>query len=81
LADRGLTRVFCEGGGTLAAALIRARLVQDLAIYGAGVLIGGDGRAAFGPMGLDRLAEAPRFELRELRTIGGDSFALWSGRD
>lgn len=78
LADRGLTRVFCEGGGTLAAALTGAGLVQDLAIYGAGVLIGGDGRAAFGPMGLDRLAAAPRFELRELRAIGGDSFALWS---
>lgn len=78
LAERGLTRVFCEGGGTLAATLMREHLVQDLAAYGAGVLIGADGRAAFGPLGLDLLADAPRLTLQDLRRIGGDTFALWS---
>lgn len=78
LAGRGLTRVFCEGGGVLAASLLQARLVQDLAIYGGGVLIGADGRAGLGPLGLDRLADAPRLALRDLRRIGGDTFALWS---
>ena len=78
LAGRGLTRVFCEGGGLLAASLMRAGLVQDLAVYGGGVLIGADGRAGLGPLGVTRLADAPRLSLREQRRIGGDSFALWS---
>lgn len=78
LAARGLTRILCEGGGQLAAALIGHRLVSDLALYTAGVLIGGDGRAALGAFGLDRLAEAPRLTLREARRIGADTFALWS---
>ncbi len=78
LAGRGLTRVFCEGGGRLAAALVREGLTQDLAVYGGGVLIGAEGRAAFGPLTLDRLADAPRLSLRETRVLGADTFALWS---
>lgn len=78
LAARGLTRVLCEGGGTLAAALVSAGLVSDLALYTGGVLIGGDGRAALGALGLDRLAGAPRLTLRERRAIGDDGFSLWS---
>lgn len=79
LAARGLTRIFCEGGGTLAATLVRARLVCDLAVYGAGALIGSEGRAAFGPLRLAHLAEAPRLTLREQSVLGGaDSFTLWS---
>ncbi len=78
LAGRGLTRILCEGGGKLAAALVRDRLAQDLALYTAGALIGGDGRAALGALGLDRLAEAPRLTLQEARLIGGDSLTLWA---
>lgn len=78
LAARGLTRVLCEGGGTLAAALVAAGLVADLALYTGGALIGGDGRAALGALGLDRLAEAPRLTLRETQRLGGDAFSLWS---
>ncbi|MFT4151912.1 MAG: bifunctional diaminohydroxyphosphoribosylaminopyrimidine deaminase/5-amino-6-(5-phosphoribosylamino)uracil reductase RibD [Paracoccaceae bacterium] len=78
LAARGLTRVFCEGGGTLAAALVRDRLASDLAVYQAGALIGAEGRASFGPLGLDLLAGAPRLALREQALLGPDTFTLWS---
>lgn len=78
LAARGLTRILCEGGGQLAAALVRDTLVQDAALYTAGALIGGDGRAALGALGLSRLAEAPRLTLLEASRLGPDTFTLWS---
>lgn len=78
LAARGLTRVLCEGGGQLAASLVAEGLVDDLATYQAGALIGADGRAGLGALGLAALADAPRLTLRESRTVGADLFSLWS---
>lgn len=78
LAARGLTRIFCEGGGTLAAALIRAHLVDDLALFTAGALIGGDGQASLAALNLTALKDAPRLTLRETKTIGPDAYSLWS---
>ncbi|WP_090845901.1 bifunctional diaminohydroxyphosphoribosylaminopyrimidine deaminase/5-amino-6-(5-phosphoribosylamino)uracil reductase RibD [Paracoccus alkenifer] len=77
LGRRGLTRVFCEGGGQLAAALLASGLVDELVGYTAGVVLGGDGRAAVAPLGLGALAEAPRFRLAETRALGGDVFHRW----
>src|SRR5690606_14503224 len=45
LGSAGLTRVFCEGGGELAASLLRAGLVDRLASFTAGLALGADGRA------------------------------------
>ena len=78
LAERGLTRILCAGGGTLAAALIRAGLVDDLALFSAGALIGADGQPSLGALGLAALADAPRLTLGDIRRIGADSFSLWS---
>ena len=78
LAQQGLTRILCEGGGTLAAALVAENLADDLAIYSAGALIGADGRAAMASLGLDHLRNAPRLTLRESRQIGPDQYSLWS---
>ena len=78
LASKGLTRVLCEGGGTLAASLLSAQLVDDLALFSAGVLIGGDGQAALAPLGITELHDAPRLTLRETRQIGLDCFSLWA---
>ncbi|MFE3837463.1 bifunctional diaminohydroxyphosphoribosylaminopyrimidine deaminase/5-amino-6-(5-phosphoribosylamino)uracil reductase RibD [Pseudogemmobacter sonorensis] len=78
LAAEGLTRIFCEGGGSLAAELIRQGLVDDLALYGAGRLIGADGIPALGALGLETLAAAPHLSLRETRSLGPDIFSLWS---
>lgn len=77
LGARGLTRVLCEGGGILAAGLLRAGLVDQLVGYTAGVVLGGDGRAATGPLALARLADAPRFCLVETRPIGPDLMHRW----
>lgn len=78
LGAAGLTRVFCEGGGQLAASLLRAGLVDEIALFGAGLALGADGRAAVGPLGLGALAGARRYRLTECRPIGPDTLSLWS---
>lgn len=77
LAQRGITRVFCEGGGGVAASLLHAGLVDQIVGYTAGITLGGDGLAAVGPMPLLHLADAPRFALVESRPVGADLFHRW----
>lgn len=77
LAAQGLTRVFCEGGGALAASLLRADLVDELVGFTGGVVIGGDGLAGVGALGTARLAQAPRFSLATARPIGPDVLHVW----
>ena len=77
LGAAGLTRVFFEGGGTLAAALIGAGLVDRLALFTGGVAIGAEGRPGLGAMGLSALAEARRYRLAEARPVGADTLQIW----
>ncbi|OYX27375.1 MAG: riboflavin biosynthesis protein RibD [Rhodobacterales bacterium 32-66-7] len=78
LAAKGLTRILCEGGSTVGAALVKAGLVDDLALFTAGALIGAEGQPALGPLGLTALATAPRLTLRDTAILGQDSYSLWS---
>lgn len=77
LSQAGITRVFCEGGGGLAAGLLRAGLVDQLVGYTAGLILGGDGRAAIGSLDLRCLADGARFRLVETRRVGEDLFHRW----
>ncbi|WP_281244600.1 bifunctional diaminohydroxyphosphoribosylaminopyrimidine deaminase/5-amino-6-(5-phosphoribosylamino)uracil reductase RibD [Roseivivax halotolerans] len=77
LGERGLTRVFCEGGGALAATLLGAGLVDELVGFTAGVVLGAEGRPGLGALGVGRLADAPRFELIESRAVGADVLHVW----
>ncbi|MGC9420665.1 MAG: bifunctional diaminohydroxyphosphoribosylaminopyrimidine deaminase/5-amino-6-(5-phosphoribosylamino)uracil reductase RibD [Rhodovulum sp.] len=77
LGAAGLTRVFCEGGGSLAASLLSAGLVDELVGFTAGLALGAEGWPALGALGLDRLPEAPRFRLIETRPVGGDVLHVW----
>lgn len=77
LAWNGLTRILSEGGSTLAAALLKAGLVDDLALFSGAALIGAEGLPALGPLGLAALADAPRPTLRETQVLGPDLFSLW----
>jgi diaminohydroxyphosphoribosylaminopyrimidine deaminase/5-amino-6-(5-phosphoribosylamino)uracil reductase len=73
----GLTRVLVEGGGQVAAAILKAGLIDRITHYRAGLVMGADSRSAVGPMGLDRLGFAPRFSLVSARTIDGDAVESW----
>jgi len=72
LASRGVVCVLVEGGGELAAALLRARLVDRLLVVSAPTLLGGDGRAMLGALGLRRLAGAPRIVDETVTRLGPD---------
>jgi diaminohydroxyphosphoribosylaminopyrimidine deaminase/5-amino-6-(5-phosphoribosylamino)uracil reductase len=78
LGAAGLTRVFCEGGGALAASLLGAGLVDELIGFTAGFAIGAEGLPGLGALGLSRLDEAARFDLIETRAIGGDVMHRWA---
>ena len=78
LAFEGLTSVYCEGGGNLAASLLSNNLVDELIIFTAGVIIGEDGLPTVGPLGLDKLQEARRLDLLESVTLGDDIMTRWS---
>jgi len=78
LGGRGITRVFCEGGGALAAALLAGGLVDELVGFTAGLAIGAEGLPAIGAMGLERLGQANRFQLKEVRQIGADILHRWA---
>lgn len=78
LAAKGLTRILSEGGGIVAASLLKAGLVDDLALFSAGLLIGSEGRPALGPLGLTALADGPRLSLKDACALGPDTFSLWS---
>lgn len=72
LAVEGLTTVLVEGGGQLAAALLRAGLVDEVHWLIAPSLIGGDGRPALGPLALEALSDVIALESVVVGRRGGD---------
>src|SRR5262249_13871222 len=72
IGDAGLTRLLVEGGGRLAAALLRAGLVDRLIWLHAPLAIGGDGLPAVAALSLDKLAAAPAFERLSTEAVGAD---------
>ena len=81
LGDEGVTRVFCEGGGALAASLLQAGLVDALVVFSAGKLLGAEGTPGVGALGVDQLALAPGFDLVDCRPVGQDIMHRWERRD
>ena len=72
LAGRGVTRLLVEGGGRLAAGLLRADLVDRVAWFHAPGVVGGDGLAAVQAFGVATLAEMPRFVRDRVTPLGDD---------
>ena len=72
LGKAGLTRVMVEGGAGVAAALLRAGLVDCVAWFHAPAIMGGDGLAAVQPFGVAGLDGMPRFVRTAERTMGDD---------
>ena len=80
LAERGITRLLVEGGSALAASLIRAKLIDRLALFQAPLLLGGDGLPGVGNLILDRLADAPTFEREATEVLASDLGATYITR-
>lgn len=78
LGGRGITRLLVEGGGHLAASLLRGGLVDRLAWFQAPLIIGGDGVPAVSGFGIDRLEDAPRFLQAAMAQLGRDRVDIFS---
>ncbi len=72
LAEHGLTRLFVEGGGQVAASFLRAGAVDRIEWFRAPVLLGAEGRPCVGALALVRLDGAPRFRRVAIETLGED---------
>ena len=71
LFGRGVRRVLLEGGPTLAAAFLRAGLVDEALLHLAPKLLGA-GPALVGDLGIHSIAGALPLTIREVRLLGGD---------
>ena len=77
LGAEGLNDVLVEGGGQVAASLMRAGLADRLYWFRAGLVLGGDARPAVGALGLDRVADAGGWRLRSREPCGADLLETW----
>lgn len=68
-ADHERHHVFLEGGPTLAAAFVKAGLVDEVVTYVAPLLLGA-GKSAVGRLGIRTIDKALRFELVDTAVIG-----------
>ncbi|MEA2736827.1 MAG: diaminohydroxyphosphoribosylaminopyrimidine deaminase, partial [Acetobacteraceae bacterium] len=72
LNNAGLTRILVEGGGQLAAAMLRADLVDRIAWFHAPSVMGGDGWPAVQAFGATTLDQMPRFRRDCITAVGDD---------
>lgn len=69
LFERGRRHVFLEGGPTLAAAFLRADLVDEVVCYVAPTLLGA-GQAAVGDLGIATIGDALALRLTDVTVVG-----------
>lgn len=71
LRERGIQRVFVEGGPALASSFLREGLFDEVLAYVAPVLLGG-GRLAVGDVGVGTISEARRLAVASVERLGDD---------
>jgi diaminohydroxyphosphoribosylaminopyrimidine deaminase/5-amino-6-(5-phosphoribosylamino)uracil reductase len=71
LRHRGVQRVFVEGGPAVAASFLRERLADELLVYVAPVLLGGD-RLAVQDIGVTTIGQARRLAVASVIPLGDD---------
>ena len=71
LEERGIQRVFVEGGPSVAASFLRAGLADELLVYLAPMLLGGD-MLALRDIGVSTIADARRLAVTSVESIGDD---------
>jgi len=74
LGQRGITRILVEGGATLASALVEERAVDEISLFVAPKILGGQALDLFGELRVASLSKAPILEIHEVQPLGED---LW----
>ena len=77
ISDKGITRLLCEGGGKLAASLMRSELVDEIVTFHGGLAIGADGLSSIGDLGIYSLGEAKRWRLNQTLSFGAEVLNIW----
>ena len=72
IAQEGTTTVLVETGSTLSTSLLQNNLIDKLVVYRAPTVIGGDGIAAWHPLGVEHLSESKTFAIQKIEQIGTD---------
>lgn len=72
LGDRGINEVQLESGATLAGALLREGLVDELLLYVAPVLLGDRARPLFDGLSIAAISECRRLDIVDTRRVGED---------
>ncbi|HIJ90483.1 MAG: bifunctional diaminohydroxyphosphoribosylaminopyrimidine deaminase/5-amino-6-(5-phosphoribosylamino)uracil reductase RibD [Desulfobulbaceae bacterium] len=67
-----ITSVLVEGGSRVHGAFLRADLVDEVNIFVAPLFIGGNGVPLLDTLGLQKVADAPRFSTTKVRRLGND---------
>jgi diaminohydroxyphosphoribosylaminopyrimidine deaminase/5-amino-6-(5-phosphoribosylamino)uracil reductase len=77
LGARGLTRIFCEGGPRLAAALIAQNYADEVILFRSDKPLGHAGVSALDPASRAALADAARYRPSEMGRVGGDAYVRY----
>lgn len=67
-----VNHVWVEAGATLAGALIRAQLVDEIILYLAPKLMGGDARGLLDSLNLTSMDDVPALDILDMTTLGPD---------
>ena len=81
LSDQGITRLLCEGGGKLAASLIRSELVDEIVTFHGGLIVGADGVPSIGELGINALIDAKRWRLDKTISFDTEVLNIWHPTD
>ncbi|WP_314506356.1 bifunctional diaminohydroxyphosphoribosylaminopyrimidine deaminase/5-amino-6-(5-phosphoribosylamino)uracil reductase RibD [uncultured Microbacterium sp.] len=80
LRERGVQRVFVEGGPTVASAFLRDGLADEILTYLAPTLVGagadGSDRTALRGLGVETIAQQRRLRIQSVQTLGDDLLIL-----
>jgi len=81
LADRGVTRVFSEGGPRIAQSLLAAGLADEVIIHKGVKPLGRPGRPALTPVARKALENLSRYRMIESRMLGVDQMTRYARMD
>lgn len=81
LGDRGVTRVFSEGGPRVAESLLAADLADEVILHTAVKPLGRAGRPALTPAARAALDDDSRYRLIETRALGADTMTRYARVD
>ncbi|WP_432467433.1 bifunctional diaminohydroxyphosphoribosylaminopyrimidine deaminase/5-amino-6-(5-phosphoribosylamino)uracil reductase RibD [Agarivorans sp. Z349TD_8] len=77
LASAEINDLWVEAGASLAAALLKANLVDQLIVYQAGLLMGADAQSLVALNGYQQMKQLQSWRCLDIRRIGPDTKTIW----